>query len=123
MLYVIRHRDGKPDPYSSGTLTYPDGTSRHLRLKEFEIQVLETWRSRKTGATYPARWRIRIPQSGIDLTVTPTVADQELNTQESTRVAYWEGSVRVMGSYEGKVASGVGYVELTGYAQPLDWGI
>ena len=37
MLYVIRHRDGSPDPYSSGTLTYPDGTSRHVRLQEFDI--------------------------------------------------------------------------------------
>lgn len=119
MFYLIRHKDGKPDPYSSGTLTYPDGTSRHLRLEEFEIQVLRTWKSRKTGGRYPARWRIRIPQSNIDLTVTPTVSDQELTTQESTRVTYWEGSVRVDGRYEGKPVSGVGYVELTGYAEPF----
>lgn len=116
MLYLIRHKDGKPDPHSSGTLIFPDGASRHLRLEEFEIQVLGTWKSRKTGARYPARWRIRIPQSDIALTVTPTVSDQELATQESTRVTYWEGSVRVDGSYEGKPVSGVGYVELTGYA-------
>ncbi len=119
MLYVIRHRDGKPDPYSSGTLTYPDGTSRHVRLEEFDIQVLETWRSKTTGARYPARWRIRVPRWNIDLTVTPTVADQELITQESTRVTYWEGSVRIDGRYEGRPVSGVGYVEMTGYAEPL----
>ena len=120
MLYVIRHRDGKPDPYSSGTLTYPDGTSRHVRLEEFDIQVLETWRSRKTRARYPARWRIRVPRWNIDLKVTPTVADQELTTRESTRVTYWEGSVRINGRYEGRPISGVGYVELTGYAKALD---
>jgi len=119
MLYVIRHRDGNPDPYSSGTFIYPDGSSRHIRLEEFDIRALKTWKSRKTGARYPARWKVRISGLEIDLTVTPTVADQELTTRESTRVTYWEGSVRVNGTYQGKPISGVGYVELTGYAEPL----
>lgn len=119
MIYLIRHKDGKPDPHSSGTLIYSNGTSHHLRLEEFKIQVLRTWKSRKTGARYPAKWRIRIPQSNIDLTLTPTVSDQELTTQESTRVTYWEGSVRVRGKYQAKPVSGAGYVELTGYAEPF----
>jgi predicted secreted hydrolase len=119
MLYIIRHVDGNPDPYSSGTLIYSDGTSRHIRLEEFDIRVLETWKSRKTGARYPARWKIRIPSMETDLTVTRTVADQELITRESTRVTYWEGSVKVEGRYRGTLMSGVGYVELTGYAEPF----
>lgn len=119
MLYLIRRGNGTPDPYSSGTLVYPDGTSRHIRLNEFDIKVLKTWKSRKTGVRYPARWNIRLPELEIDLTITPTVADQELTTKESTRVTYWEGSVRVNGTYGGNPISGVGYVELTGYAEPL----
>jgi predicted secreted hydrolase len=117
MIYVIRHNDGRPDPYSSGTLTDVDGTSRHLSLEEFVVQVLKTWKSKKTGGRYPARWRIRIPSLNTDLTVSPTVADQELTTQESSRVVYWEGSVRVKGTVDGEPVSGVGYVELTGYAE------
>ncbi len=123
MLYMIRHKDGKPDPHSSGTFTYADGTSRHLRLEEFDIQVLGNWTSRKSGARYPAKWRIQIPHRNVDLTVTPTVSDQELVTLESSRVTYWEGSVRVKGKSEGKPVSGVGYVELTGYAESLGKGI
>ncbi len=123
MLYVIRQEDGKPDPNSSGTLTFADGTSQHFRLEEFDIQVLKEWKSRKTGALYPSRWRIRIPSSRIELTVIPAVPDQELTTQESTRVTYWEGSVRVRGRYEGEAVSGVGYVELTGYAEPFGKGL
>jgi predicted secreted hydrolase len=119
MLYIIRHEDGKPDAYSSGTLINPDGTSRHVRLEEFEIRVLETWKSRKTQARYPAKWNIKISQPNIELMVTPTVDDQELTTQESTRVTYWEGSVKVEGTFEGKPITGVGYVELTGYAEPM----
>ncbi|NIQ38706.1 MAG: carotenoid 1,2-hydratase [Proteobacteria bacterium] len=119
MLYIIRHQDGKPDPYSSGTLTHSDGTSRHITKEEFEIEVLGNWKSKGTGARYPSKWRIRIPKSNLELTVTPTVSNQELVTQESSRVIYWEGSVHVRGRSEGKPISGRGYVELTGYAEPF----
>jgi predicted secreted hydrolase len=53
------------------------------------------------------------------LTLSQTVKDQELVTKESTRVTYWEGSVRVEGKYQGDPIKGMGYVELTGYAEPL----
>jgi predicted secreted hydrolase len=47
------------------------------------------------------------------------VPDQELTTQESTLVTYWEGSVTANGTHGGKPVAGVGYVELTGYAEPF----
>jgi len=120
MLYVLRHRDGKPDPYSSGTLTDPDGGVEHLHLQDFEITVLRTWKSSKTGGRYPAGWRIQVPQADMVLTVTPTVSDQELVTRESTLVTYWEGSVTASGVFHGQPVSGVGYVELTGYAEAFE---
>jgi len=120
MLYVIRHRDGNPDPYSSGTLTNPDGTSQHLRLRDFEISVRKIWESRESGGRYPAEWSIQVPQVNMTLTVTPTVSNQELITQESTLVTYWEGSVTASGQFQGEPLSGVGYVELTGYAEPFE---
>ncbi|MBW2122205.1 MAG: carotenoid 1,2-hydratase [Deltaproteobacteria bacterium] len=120
MLYLIRDRSGKPDPYSSGTLTFPDGSSHHLSLQEFDVRALETWKSRKTGARYPSGWRIRVPLWKIDLTVRPTVPHQELDPRQSTRIPYWEGSVHVRGRYGKSPVSGVGYVELTGYARPMN---
>jgi len=41
----------------------------------------------------PRRWRLKVPAAGIDLTVEPYVADQELNTEGSTGVVYWEGAI------------------------------
>jgi predicted secreted hydrolase len=123
MLYVIRHEDGKPDPYSSGTLVFSDGSAQHLPLAEFTIHALETWNSRKSSGRYPSKWRIQVPESDISLTVTPTVSDQELVTQQTTRVTYWEGSARVEGTYKGRPVTGMGYVELTGYAEPFGAGI
>ena len=45
MFYQIRQKDGRVDPYSSGTIIFPDGNYRHLSLKEFQIDVLERWKS------------------------------------------------------------------------------
>jgi predicted secreted hydrolase len=119
MLYQLRHRDGKTDPYSSGTIIFSDGSQRHLRLTDFQIEVLEKWKSKKSEATYPSGWKIKVPKDQIELLLTPTVRDQELITEASTRVTYWEGSVKIEGKYKGDPVKGLGYVELTGYAKPL----
>ena len=119
MLYQMRQKDGKIDPYSSGTIIFPNGTYQHLPRKEFQIEVLHQWKSQKSGASYPSKWKIKIPSYQMELTLSPTVKDQELITKESTRVTYWEGSVKVEGKYQGDPIKGMGYVELTGYAKPF----
>ncbi|HIE51331.1 MAG TPA: carotenoid 1,2-hydratase [Armatimonadetes bacterium] len=119
MLYLMRRKDGTVDPYSHGTFVFPDGTTRPLPWGDYRVERLATWRSARSGATYPARWRLRVPSVGLEVTVIPTVAAQELITTRSTGVTYWEGSVRVQGTRQGRRVQGVGYVELTGYAEPL----
>jgi predicted secreted hydrolase len=83
------------------------------------VEILADWRSPKTRARYPSRWRISIPAIGLIVELTPTVSDQELMTRSSTQVTYWEGSVTVKGTRREQPVSGDGYVELTGYATPL----
>ena len=117
MFYQIRQKDGKIDPYSSGTIIFPDGTYQHLTKKEFQIEVLDHWKSSKSAAAYPSKWRVQVPGHRIELTISPTVKDQELITKKSTRVTYWEGSVKVEGEYQNNPVKGMGYVELTGYAK------
>ena len=115
MLYLIRHRDGRADPASSGTLVYPDGSSEHLSLSTFQVETKGTWQSKKSGTTYPSGWKLKIPGKKLELKLVPTVRDQELTTSKSTLVNYWEGSVRVTGNHKGEPVRGRGYVELTGY--------
>ena len=115
MLYQLRLKDGKIDPYSSGTLIEKNGETRHLKRDEFQIEVLEKWQSPRSKASYPSRWKVTVPRENIALQIAPTVADQELDTKRSTSITYWEGSVRATGTQTGK-----GYVELTGYAQQFD---
>jgi predicted secreted hydrolase/threonine/homoserine/homoserine lactone efflux protein len=115
MVFHLRKADGSIDPFSSGTLIAPDGSSTHLNREDFELTALDTWKSPHTQALYPARWTLRVPVAGLDLTIVPYLADQELNVS----YAYWEGCVRIQGTRDGKPVQGSGYVELTGYAGSL----
>jgi len=116
MIYLLRLKDGSMEVASSGTLVERDGAARHLELKDILISVLERWKSPQSGGVYPSRWRIQIPSAGIDLLVTPLIADQELHSEVSTGVTYWEGAVAGQGTSRDRHVSCEGYVELTGYA-------
>ena len=118
MLYHIRREDESIDPYSQGAYIAPDGIPVPLshRAGDYRIEVLGAWRSPRTGAEYPARWRIEVPGEGLRLRVEPWLADQELNVS----YAYWEGAVRVTGERDGRPVGGNGYVEMTGYAGSME---
>lgn len=116
MLYLLRHPDGSLDPASSGTLVDPVGQTRPLKLADFQVKATGVWKSPHSGAAYPAGWQIAIPGESLDLTLTPTLADQEVRAGAPAKVSYWEGQVQVQGRQEGRPSSGRGYVELTGYA-------
>jgi len=119
MFYQIRRQDGSVEPASAGTWITREGAALHLKREDVKIEVLEHWRSPQSGARYPARWRIAVPSVGLVVELTPTVSGQELVTQSSTQITYWEGSVTVTGTREDRPVSGAGYAELTGYASPL----
>ena len=112
MLYQLRRRDGSVSPFSSGTLVEKNGRATHLKIGDFSIAPLATWKSAASGGTYPAHWRVRVPRAKISYEVATTVANQELRTQRAARITYWEGSARVLAR---GAEIGRGYVELTGY--------
>jgi len=117
MVYLLRKQNGQPNSASSGTFIDKSGKPRHLTKDDFRIDILDSWKSPRSNAVYPARWRLVIFPLSIELTITPKLSDQEMHTQASTGVTYWEGSVTVNGSAGKQPLKGIGYVELTGYAQ------
>lgn len=119
MLYQIRREDGSIDLFSSGTLIAPNGSTQPLDRDDFEIETQVTWHSPHSDAVYPIGWTIRISSADLELEVTPFLLDQELNLS----TIYWEGAVEVEGLHNGKVVTGVGYVEMTGYAAPINPGL
>ena len=73
------------------------------------------WKSPLTQATYPVEWIVRTPADFY--TVKAVIDDQELDSRQSTGAIYWEGLSELTNSNGKKV--GMGYLEMTGYAQPL----
>jgi predicted secreted hydrolase len=120
MAFVLRKEKGGIGPASSATVIGNQGQNRHISNDEFVVTVRNTWKSPHTKAVYPAGWRLQIFPYALDLTITPNLADQEMQSSLSTGVIYWEGSVSIEGTRAGQPIVGQGYVELTGYAQPFD---
>ena len=113
MVYRLRRRDGGTDPHSAGALVSTAGATRALAPAEVTLDALDHWTSPRSRVRYPSRWRLAVPGAGLDLAITPRLADQELIV--GTR--YWEGAVRVEGTAAGRPIGGRGYVELVGYGE------
>lgn len=111
MLFALRTANGDWS-FSSGTIT-SEGHSETLTPKMGQIKTLRTWRSPVSGALYPSRWRIELPEKNISFEAEPRFAAQEHVTKDSDGIAYWEGALST--SQSGLM----GYAELTGYAKEL----
>jgi predicted secreted hydrolase len=116
MLFQLRERNGQTSASSSGTFIAADGTTSAFSKAEFEVSVLDEWRSPHTQGVYPAAWQIRLREPDCTLDVRPWMADQELHF---SAVTYWEGAMQFEGTCEGNRVMGNGYVELTGYTGNL----
>ena len=123
MLYRLRQRGGAIDRNSSGTVVSEDGRGTHLRVDDFSVLSLRDWASPKSEAVYRLDWAIEVPSTDAELYIVPLMDDQELVTTRSTGIAYWEGAVRVEGTWRGQPVAGRGYVELTGYAENYRPGV
>jgi predicted secreted hydrolase len=111
MYYRFRRADNVPDRFSYGALVMPDGQVLKLSYEMVGLEVKKHWRSQSSNVNYPAEWQLSVPSHNLELSIHPTVANQEL----ALSFRYWEGSVDVRGTHDNKDINGRGYVELTGY--------
>jgi predicted secreted hydrolase len=110
---------------SYGTLVRPSGEVVDLQTpQDFGVSTaFGAWQSPRTGVDYPTGWSVFLgpdttPSTIIQLVLTPTVADQELDTRATTGVVYWEGSNTVTGTRGAAPIAGKAYVEITRYDVP-----
>ena len=120
MCYQLRNGAGGVSDFSSGTFVAKDGDSTPLGKADFTIEPTGFWKSPQTGATYPSGWNLKVPKFDLDLTVTPVMENQELDTRGTTMIVYWEGACEVKGKASGADVLGRAYVELVGYDRSHD---
>ncbi len=120
MVYMMREKDGSFSATSSGIFVDSSGNAVHLRAEDIEAVPAAYWLSPASGARYPVTWNLRILPLGLDLSISPRLVDQEMQTPGTAAVTYWEGSVEVTGTSGKTPVDGEGYLELTGYDKPMD---
>jgi predicted secreted hydrolase len=120
-LMILRVRQAGTDALAAahGTLVAPDGSPECLGEEDLRTHVTGSWPSPVSGARYPMGWRIQVPAHRAEFEVQPLVENHEINAEPFWRLDYWEGPVRVGGRMGDADVAGRGYVELTGYAQPI----
>ena len=109
MAFQMRHREGGA-LWTAGTLVAPGALPRALAPGEVRFRPGRSWRSPRTGKTYPVTWDLEI--AGQHWRLQPVMDDQELDGRRSTGVVYWEGAIRLLA---GGREIGRGYLEMTGY--------
>lgn len=118
-LMAFRIRDAHGEALWAGaTLTDGRGNVRSLAPGEVTFQPRREWTSARTGYRWPVAWTVRAGEH--ELQVEPLMDDQENDMRLTTGAVYWEGAVRVRGRGPGgREVSGKGFLELTGYGEPL----
>jgi geranylgeranyl pyrophosphate synthase/predicted secreted hydrolase len=94
-----------------------DAAGYRHEARAFELTPEKPWRSTRTFYDYPTRWRLRAPE--VDLILDAAFDDQEFITCIS-KPAFWEGRCKVSGSAFGREASGLGYIERSGFEPVRD---
>ena len=114
MAFRMRGREKSPTLWAAATLRDRSGHIRRFGPEAVRFSELRAWQSPRTGITYPVAFRIKA--GDLEVVLEPMFDDQENDTRRTTGAVYWEGAVRV--SSKG-LALGRGYLELTGYGEPL----
>ena len=131
MVSVVWEVDGREPIASYGTLALPasgpggDGRVFHLTAEEITLTPTGSWTSPQTGGVYPMGWELSVrldadwrvlPWAEMALDLTPRQEDSEFPPSPFVPIDYWEGAVIAEGQRDGLDVSGVGFVEMVGYA-------
>lgn len=114
-LMAFRMRDVSGASFwAGGAVVDARGNMQPLVPADVRFTAMRLWRSPRTGITYPVAFALRA--GAVDVTLEPLFDDQELDSRASVGTIYWEGAVRALA---GGREVGRGYLELTGYGDPL----
>jgi predicted secreted hydrolase len=118
-LTIFRIRRADTEKSGANIHHYAAWRSSSGEIRNFtpKFEALRRWTSKRTGATYPVSWLISLGDTKLH--IEPLMDDQELDGRRSTGTVYWEGAVQIKESTPQGKTIGRGYLELTGYHQPI----
>ncbi len=92
----------------------PTGATQLVDPATVRFTPLRQWTSTRSRASWPIAQRIQVGERTFD--TAPLMPDQELDSRLTTGAVYWEGASTLL---ESGRPVGRGYLEMTGYVQPL----
>lgn len=111
----IRRADGTTSWAAGSYRPGPDAPVRRFAPDDVRFTALRHWTSPATRTRYPVQWQVDTP---VGRFIVNALRDsQELDSRSSTGTVYWEGLAELRDAQGRRV--GLGYLELTGYTQPL----
>ena len=112
--FRLRDKDGKA-VWDGGSFRSSGGELRIFRVGEVSFKPMRSWTSPLSRASYPVQWSVSTPFASYS--VAAVIDNQELDSRNSTGSIYWEGLSQLLDSQGKRV--GMGYLEMTGYAEAL----
>lgn len=113
--FRMRRADGST-LWVGGSWRDGQGRVRIFSPQDLSFTPLRRWRSALSQAEYPVEWQIATPLGLLRLRA---LADaQEVDARSSTGMLYWEGASELR-DQQSDTLIGRGYLEMTGYRQPM----
>lgn len=114
MVYRLHHF-GDDNVLFGGSYYSEDNEVIHLDQDDIVLEEMEHWRSKKSKAVYPVKWKLKIDRLDLQLIIEATVQDQELSIAFTPlhKIYYWEGMCSAKGELGGAAVTGRSYIELT----------
>ncbi len=112
--FRLRRQDGSA-LWDGGSFRSPRTGLENFGPGQVVFSAQRRWTSPLSQASYPVEWSVRTPAGAY--TVKAVIDNQELDSRRSTGAFYWEGLSDLFDGSGRRV--GRGYLEMTGYAQPL----
>lgn len=120
--FRLRDRAGQ-SLWAGGSMRTPDGRLTVFKPGDLIMTPKRTWKSPHSAASYPVSWTLELLVATSlpamrRFTIEALLDDQELDSRRSTGTIYWEGLSTLLDDSGQTI--GQGYLEMTGYAAPLD---
>lgn len=113
--FVLRRRDGSTLWAGGSFRSSAQAGVQVFGASDVRFTPLRLWLSPASGARYPVQWQVDTPVGQFQ--VLALLDDQELDSSASTGAIYWEGLSELRNAAGEEI--GRGYLEMTGYSQPL----
>lgn len=117
----LRRRGGGGTPIPRCLLINVDGDRAVLRRRDLRLTAGDGRWTSTSGVQYPLDWRLVIPGRDLELRIVPLLKDRAMALRTLAigggAGQTWSGAVRVSGWRGSDELGGLGYMDLSGYAE------